>query len=311
MLPELAWLSEVKRMAARAGPAPAALQLGIGDDAALLRPRPGWELALTTDLMVEGVHFLRRREPAATVGERLATRALSDLAAMGAKPLAVLVSSAYPAALPPAWPRQLYRGLLRAAREAGAHLAGGDVASMPAGQNTIVLDVVGVGQAPAGAALRRDGARPGDLLYASGPLGEAARGRALVQTGRAPRTAAERRARQRHLHPRARWRLGMALRGRATAALDVSDGLARDLAHLCRASGVGAEIELPAAWNERLALGGGEDYELLFTMPPRRPMPRDAGIVALGHVTAGRRLWLVRKGRREPLPALGWEHFGH
>ncbi|MGH9479326.1 MAG: AIR synthase related protein, partial [Terriglobales bacterium] len=104
MIPELAWLSEVRRRAAAQPRPPAALRLGIGDDAALVRPRPGWELALTTDLMVEGVHFLRRREPAATVGERLATRALSDLAAMGADPVALLLSSAYPARLPPAWP---------------------------------------------------------------------------------------------------------------------------------------------------------------------------------------------------------------
>ncbi|MGH9417979.1 MAG: thiamine-phosphate kinase [Terriglobales bacterium] len=309
MIPELAWLSEVRRRAAAQPRPPAALRLGIGDDAALVRPRPGWELALTTDLMVEGVHFLRRREPAATVGERLATRALSDLAAMGADPVALLLSSAYPARLPPAWPRQMVRGLLHAARAAGAVLAGGDLSAMPRAQNTIVLDVVGVGQVPPGAALRRDGARPGDLLYASGPLGEAALGRALVQAGRRPRTAAERRARQRHLHPQARWKLGAALRGRATAAIDVSDGLAPDLAHLCRASRVGAEFELPPGWNESLALGGGEDYELLFTVPPRRPLPPHPGLVALGHITAAPGLWLLRAGRRHRLPRLGWEHF--
>lgn len=314
MQAERQWLQWVRRAAAQHAPRRRELRLGIGDDAALLRPRRGHEVVLTTDLMVEGVHFLREREPAVVVGRRLATRALSDLAAMGAEPLALLVSTAYPAGLPTAWPRGLYRGLLAAAHAAGARLAGGDVSASPGG---IVLDVVGVGQAPAGRALRREGARAGDLIYVSGALGEAAWGRELVQSGGAPRTAAERRACRRHLRPRARWELGQALRGVASAAIDLSDGLATDLHHLCRESGVGAVIEagrLPAAPGAdglRRALVGGEDYELLFTVPPRRRLPAAAaGARCIGEVIAGRRLWLQpAQGPRRLLPDRGWQHW--
>lgn len=307
----MAW---VRRAAARGGPRRQELRLGIGDDAALLHPRRGQQVVLTTDLMVEGVHFLRARDAPAVVGRRLATRALSDLAAMGAEPLALLVSSAYPDKLAAAWPRGLYRGLLAAAHAAGARLAGGDVSSSPGG---IVLDVVGVGQVPAGRALRRDGARPGDRIYVSGTLGEAASGRELAHSGRVPRTAAERRARRRHQHPRARWELGQALRGIASAAMDLSDGLATDLHHLCRESRVGAVIEAgslpvpPGADHLRRALFGGEDYELLFTVPPKRRLPAAAaGAHEIGEVLAGRRVWLQpASGARRPLPDRGWQHW--
>jgi len=312
MQAERTWLAWVRRAAAGTR---RELRLGIGDDAALLRPRRGWELAITTDLMIEDVHFVRGRDRAASCGRRLATRALSDLAAMGAEPLALLVSSAYPATLPTAWPRQLYRGLLAAGAEAGACLAGGDVSASPPGVDKIFLDAVGVGQAPAGRALRRSGARPGDRIFVSGRLGEAARGRELVQGGKVARSRDDRRARARHLSPRARWELGQALRGRATAAIDLSDGLATDLHHLCEESGVGAEIaadRLPALPGEaglRLALFGGEDYELLFSLPARVAPPRGADVLEIGAVTAARGVWLRRGGRRERLPAAGWEHW--
>jgi thiamine-monophosphate kinase len=317
MQPERAWLEWVRRAAARAAPARAArgeLRLGIGDDAALVRPRRGWELALTTDLMVEGVHFLRRRDAPAVCGRRLATRALSDLAAMGAEPLALLVSTAYPADVPVSWARAFVRGLLAAAAEAGAALIGGDVSSLP-GRGGIVLDVVGAGQVPAARALRRDGARPGDRLFVSGPLGEAALGRRLAHVGRPARTALERRARARHQRPRARWELGQALRGRASAAIDVSDGLATDLRHLCDASRAGAVVATealgapPGAAALRRALAGGEDYELLFTLPPGRALPPGFAPRQIGVITRGRGLWLTRQGRRLPLPAGGWQHW--
>ncbi|MGH9481865.1 MAG: thiamine-phosphate kinase [Terriglobales bacterium] len=321
MIPERAWLRWVRRASAGApGATPRELRLGIGDDAALVRPRRGHELALTTDLLVEDVHFLRRRDPAVVCGRRLATRALSDLAAMGAEPLALLVSSAYPSSLPASWPRQMYRGLLEAASEAGARLAGGDMAAAPGRNGKILLDVVGVGQVPAGKALRRSGAGAGDCIYVSGCLGEAARGRELVQRGLAARGADNRRSRMRHLHPRARWELGMALRGLASAAIDLSDGLATDLHHLCAASGVGAEIRaervpaLAADADLRLALFGGEDYELLFTVPARRAprlarLRRHFACHEIGAVTAAPAVWLWRGGRRLPLSDRGWEHW--
>lgn len=311
MQPERAWLAWVRRAAQRAAPRKRPeLRLGIGDDAAILRPRRAWELVLTTDLMIEGVHFSLRHDAAAVCGRRLATRALSDLAAMGAEPLALLVSAALPASLSVAWARALYRGLLATAREAGAALVGGDSAASP---RAVILDVVGVGQVPAGGALRRAGARPGDRIFVSGPLGEAAWGREIVHGALSVRGRAARRARARHLRPHARCALGQVLRGRATAALDLSDGLAVDLHHLCRESGVGAEIfteRLPAPAGLERALFGGEDYELLFTLPPRRVLPRTAGAVEIGVVTATQGCWLRWDGgaRRRLVPK-GWQHW--
>ncbi|MGH9474968.1 MAG: thiamine-phosphate kinase [Terriglobales bacterium] len=311
MQPERAWLAWVRHAAQAAAPPPRReLRLGIGDDAAILRPRRGWELVLTTDLLIEDVHFLRLRDPAATVGRRLTTRALSDLAAMGAGPLALLISTALPDHLPVAWARALHRGLLAAAREAGAALIGGDCARSPHG---IVLDVVGVGQVPAGRALRRSGARPGDRIFISGPLGEAAWGRELVHGGLTARTAAAHRARARHLRPRARWELGQALRGRAGAALDVSDGLAVDLHHLCDESGVGAQIfadRLPAPAGLDRALFGGEDFELLFTLPNRRRLPRAFQAHEIGVITSRRGCWLHAPSRApRRLSSQGWQHW--
>lgn len=311
MLPERTWLQWVRRQALVFAPGRRSeLRLGIGDDAALVRPRRGWELVLTTDLLVEDVHFLRARDPAAVCGRRLATRALSDLAAMGAEPLALLVSAALPANLPTAWARSFYRGLLAAGREAGAALAGGDSSASP---QAILVDVLGVGQVPAGRALRRCGARPGDRIFVSGPLGEAAWGRELVHGQQPVASAAARRARGRHRRPHARWELGWALRGRASAAIDLSDGLATDLDHLCRESGVGAEIlavSLPAPAGLQRALYGGEDYELLFTLPPHRRLPRQSGLCEIGRIHAGSGCWLREaSGRRRRLSPRGWQHW--
>ncbi|HXR98710.1 MAG TPA: AIR synthase related protein [Terriglobales bacterium] len=282
MIPERQWLQWVERAAGSAATR-REVRLGIGDDAALLRPRRGCELAITTDLMVEGVHFLHAG--ARATGARLATRALSDLAAMGAEPLALFLSSAYPADLPAAWPRQLYRGLLAACGAAHAQLAGGDVSSSP---GPILLDVVGVGQCPAGQALRRSGACPGDRIYVSGQLG---------RPQNAPRTA--------------RWQLGMALRRRATAAIDLSDGLSTDLDHLCQASQVGAEITAASIPTQNLeaALHQGEDYELLFTLPAHRRPPRGFGLTSIGVITRASGIYLLHRGACHPLAPRGWQHF--
>jgi len=319
MQAERQWLEWVRRAAER-GRAPAPhLSLGIGDDAAVLRPRRGWELVATTDLFVEGVHFLRARDRPASCGRRLATRALSDLAAMGSEPMALLVSSLVPKQLPSAWARAFCRGVLAAAQEAGAALAGGDTATAGGRHGRIVFDVVGLGQVPRGRALLRSGARPGDRIYVSGRLGEAALGRELVHRGLRAANAEQRQARARHRHPRARWELGEALRGRASAAIDLSDGLATDLHHVCRASGVGAEVvaaRLPSTANDprwRRALFGGEDYELLFTLPrqQREPRVRDAAVAVtcIGRITAAPGIHLVlANGRRQPLPDAGYQH---
>lgn len=315
--PERAWLRWARR--ATRGMRHPALRLGIGDDAALFDLGRGYEGALTTDLFLEDVHFLRAADPAVVCGRRCATRALSDLAAMGAAPVAIFLSVAFPAGAAERWRRDFFRGVRLSAAEAGAVLAGGDLAASPGG---LMADVVGLGRVRRGQALLRSGARPGDLIFVSGTLGLAARGRALAHGGAAPAGAGDRAALARHRHPQARWALGGALAEQrlASAAIDISDGLSTDLDHLCEESGVAAVIDaarIPATaapGGLELALHGGEDYELLFTVPPRRRaalarLAHAAAPVEIGVIRAGRGMWLRRDGRVRRLQAGGWEHF--
>lgn len=319
LFPERQWLRWVRRDAA--GQRNPAVRLGIGDDAALLEVGPGYEAALTTDLFLEDVHFLRRADPALVCGRRCAVRALSDLAAMGAAPVALLVSVGFPADLEAAWGRGFQRGIRLTAGEAGAVIAGGDLAASPRG---VVADIIGFGRVRRGRALRRSGARPGDRIFVSGTLGLAALGRSLAHAARAAATPLERAALARHRRPRARWALGMALAEHrlASAAIDVSDGLSTDLDHICEESGAGAIVDaarIPRPSHPRgmaWALGGGEDYELLFTAPARHRAAiarlRMAGVRAteIGEIVARRGMWLRDlSGRLERLRPTGWEHF--
>jgi thiamine-monophosphate kinase len=247
----------------------AGVVLGIGDDAAVLRPPAGEDLVATVDAVVEGVHFDARFAPADVGWKALAVN-LSDLAAMGARPLWALCALTTRRGEDPARLAGAGRGLAACARAHRVALVGGNVSRA----RQLSLTVTAVGAVPRGQALTRGGARPGDLLYVSGRLGEAA-------LGLAP--AAPPRARARQRRPAPRLALGRALRGVASACLDVSDGLLQDLGHLCQASGVGARVEaarLPLpdaraaarAGRDPLALAcaGGEDYELLFAVPPAR-----------------------------------------
>lgn len=326
------WVRWLQAKTSAGGQERAAVRLGIGDDGAVLRLPPGEDLVVTTDLFLEGVHFLRARERASDCGYRCAARALSDLAAMGARPVALFVSLALPRLDAARWGRAFFRGLLAAGREAGAVLAGGDLAASPRGP---VADIAGLGAVRRGKALTRAGARPGDRIFISGRLGMAALGRAWVLPGDGPGGgkkggAGGRRAARpplaallRQRRPRARWELGMVLAARrlATAAMDVSDGLGLDLARLCAASGVGAVIQAgdlprpPGKDGLRLALGGGEDYELLFTTPPRRAgevlrlRAGGATVTQIGEITAAPGLWLRQAGRLRRLAPRGWDHF--
>jgi thiamine-monophosphate kinase len=243
--------------------------LGPGDDAALLRPPPGEELVATVDAVEEGVHF-DGRFTAADVGWKALAVNLSDLAAMGARPLWALVALGVPPGTPAARLAGVARGLGACARRFGIAVAGGNVTRAPG----LSLTVTVVGCAARGRALRREGARPGDAVLVSGTLGEAALG---LEPGAPPVLA------RRQRRPQPRLALGRALTGLASAAIDVSDGLVQDLGHLCRASGVGASVrlaELPLSPAYRratagrgdpwaAALSGGEDYELCVTVPGR------------------------------------------
>src|SRR5918993_2384680 len=226
------------------------LVLGIGDDCAIYRPSGAREdLLLTTDLMIEGVHFRRETSPA-FIGHKSLARGLSDIAAMGGEPKLCLVSLA----VPKTWVRHVdvfYRGLLRLARQTGTQVAGGDLSSA----DRIAIDIIICGAVTMGRALRRDGAKPGEAIYVSGALGRSAR-------------------RGYRLRPVPRLQLGRSLRGRASACMDLSDGLSIDLYRMCEASGVSARLEhVPVATGATLeqALHGGGDYQLLHTRPAGAP----------------------------------------
>ncbi|HEY0974340.1 MAG TPA: thiamine-phosphate kinase [Solimonas sp.] len=251
-------------------PAPDDVPLGIGDDAALLRPSPGVELAVSTDTLIAGRHFPERTAPADIGWKALAVN-LSDLAAMGAEPWVFTLALSLPEA-DPQWLRGFADGLGALARESGIALVGGDTTRGP-----LAITITVIGRVPVGRALRRSGAKVGNRVCVTGTLGDAALGLRRLDDPAAAMLM------PRLNRPTPRWAAGIALRGLAHAAIDLSDGLAGDLRHVLDASGVGAEIgahRLPGSPafdalvlpHERLALqaGGGDDYELCFCIPPAR-----------------------------------------
>ncbi len=289
------------------------VRLGIGDDCAILRIPRGHEMLVTTDMSLETLHFRRDWHPAESVGHRCLARGLSDLAAMGATPLAAFLSLALPSKLTlprrgrPAWRDSFFAGLLALAIKHDLPLAGGDTSQSPAyrgiqngntlpgSRGFVIADIVLVGSAPRNRALLRSTAQPGDRIYVTGHLGGSAAELAALAAhprrfaGTAAPTGAKQAATPAlhpHLFPQPRVAVGQALLARrlATAAIDLSDGLSTDLDHLCEESNVAAmldTIRLPihplAAAKENalhLALHGGEDYELLFTASPRTRVPR-------------------------------------
>jgi len=327
---ELALLVEIRKRAA--GSSAGGLRLGIGDDCALLAPRPGEEVAVTTDLSIAGRHFRLDWHPPEAVGHRALARGLSDLAAMGARPVAAFLSLGLPRELTMAsgrrrsWVQRFLDGLLALAEAHNTPLAGGDLAESP----IAVADIVLVGAVPQGRALLRSGARAGDLLYVTGALGGANAGLARIgELASAARVNPPRIPKKLeallapHLYPQPRIRQGLWLQrhGLASAALDLSDGLSTDLAHLCEESGVAAEVEAallpihPAATLPQ-ALHGGEDYELLFTAPVSARLPRSiAGVpvTRIGRIVKPRpgqpaAILLTQSGPL-PLESQGWEHF--
>ena len=297
----------------------AGVALGIGDDCAILRPPRGHEILVTTDFSLEGRHFRRDWHPAASVGHRALARGLSDLAAMGAKPLAAFLSLALPGDLTSSragrrWIDGFFAGLGRLAGEFGVPVAGGDTSEAP--DSLVLADIVLVGSAPLGQSLRRSGGRAGDLLYVTGSLGGSAAELASLAAGKRIKSGGK----HPHLYPMPRIRAGMELvrRRLATAAIDLSDGLSTDLAHVCAESRVGAEVweaALPVAVGAKLeqALDGGEDYELLFAASPTVKVPaRVAGVpvTCIGRLLRGSGVSMVgADGARRVLEAKGWEHF--
>src|SRR5579862_4768154 len=255
---------------------------GIGDDCAVFRPKAGEDLLLKTDQLIEGVHFPKTMR-AGTVGERALARSLSDIAAAGGDPRCCLVALAVPKNKSERWILAYFRGLLRLAKRTGTVLAGGDLAH----DGKVHCSVMVVGAVKRGKALTRAGARPGDQIYVSGRLGKPW-DRKIV-----PRLA-----------------LGRKLSGKATACIDLSDGLSLDLHRLCKESRVAANLEnaerIPIVRGTSLerALHGGEDYELLFTLPPRTKQL--AGTTRIGTIVRGRAGTVWFKG--EKLAPRGYDH---
>ncbi|TFZ06615.1 thiamine-phosphate kinase [Ramlibacter henchirensis] len=300
----------IDRFFRRARPAPRAVPLGIGDDCALLAPAPGMQLAVSTDMLLEGRHFLSTVDPSRLGHKALAVN-LSDLAACGARPVAFTLSLALPS-VDESWLEGFARGLFALADEHGCELIGGDTTRGP-----LAISVTVFGEVPAGQALLRSGARAGDDLYISGTLGDA---RLALEVFRGALTAPApvfELARARMEQPTPRVALGQALRGVATSAIDVSDGLLGDLGHVLRGSNVGATVwagsalpllgvrekagdpgDLPdEARQLEFVLAGGDDYELLFTAPQAR---REA----VASAAAASATPVTRIGRIEAQPGL-------
>ncbi|HHQ41587.1 MAG TPA: thiamine-phosphate kinase [Chromatiales bacterium] len=313
----------IRRHLTGLGAARADVAVGVGDDAAVVRPPPGRELVLTTDLLLEGVHFLPGTDPEALGWKALAV-SLSDLAAMGAEPAWATLALSLPRA-DEAWLAAFARGLDACARAHGVAVVGGDTVRGPLAAGAQLCGLV-----PEGAALRRAGARPGDVLCVTGTLGDAAAGLALARgglAGLAPEHEAFLRARLERPAPRVA--AGVAARGMARAAIDVSDGLLADLAHLLEADGLGARVEVaalpcsaalaaaPPARRLAWQLGGGDDYELLLAVAPSRLAALEEALratgtplTAIGRVEAEPGIRCVdAHGRPVEPPAAGWDHF--
>ncbi len=323
---ETALIERIGRLVpSRAGVRSGDVRLGIGDDAAVVRPRPGRELVISTDQFLEDAHFLATRHPAHAVGYKALARATSDLAAMGAAPRYFFLTLALPPERTGAWLDEFCRGMAGAARRFAMILLGGDVAR----QRAIGISLTVVGEVSPGEAVTRSGGRPGDAIFVSGTLGAAALGLKLFLRGIGGRGSQS--ALNAHLYPQPRLGLGAWLaRGRlASAMIDLSDGFSTDLGHLCDASGVGARVqtavlplvEVPASARRleldamELGLHGGEDYELLFTVPRRlvSGIPSRFGslkVTRIGEITKKPLVRLVdTKGKTRTLLPSGWDHF--
>lgn len=313
----------IARYFTRTGPVAPRIDLGVGDDCALIDGGPGLQWAVTTDMLVEGVHFLPDVDPAALGHKALAVN-LSDLAACGATPRCFFLAIALPT-VEEAWLAGFTRGLYGLADRHGCVLAGGDTTRSAGG---VTISITALGEVPRGSALLRSGALPGDQIWVSGTLGDGALGlacrRGEVDLGSDAAVAVERLER-----PEPRVALGERLRGVATSAIDVSDGLAGDLGHILERSGVAAVVrwdlvprsvvlrrmDLPRQWQSVFA--GGDDYELLFTAPPAAA----AGVMAaagqagvpvthIGEIRSGRGLTVVdARGDAVDMAARAFDHF--
>jgi thiamine-monophosphate kinase len=337
-LGEFGLIRKIQKLSARRSPLAV---IGIGDDAAALRISPASLLLATTDMLVEGIHFNLSTTDLYSLGWKSAAVNLSDIAAMGGVPRFCLTSLSIPSSVPVELILDFYRGFNSLARTHSAALVGGDTCASSDG---LIISVTVLGETNKKRLITRSGAKPGDRIFVTGTLGDSAAGMELLQAGsrrqksevRSQTVAASFSSReekmliQRHLRPEPRieWGKRIASARCASAMIDISDGLSSDLGHICEQSKTGAivhsgKVPLSAALRkakERLrhsplqyALSGGEDYELLFTVPPSG-MKRFAELkipaTEIGTITRARKLFIIdEEGRKKPLKPAGFDHF--
>lgn len=294
--------------------------LGLADDAALIDIPTGQRLVVTADALVAGIHFLPD-DPSERIARKTLRVNLSDLAAMGAMPLGYFMTCCFPRGLRESWLSGFAQGLAEDQREFAIALMGGDTTATP---GPLTLSVTALGTVEAGRELRRSTARAGDLVAVSGTIGDAALGYA-IRCGRIPAGEGAETLLARHYLPQPRVGLGRRLVGLASSCMDVSDGLAGDLGHIAETSGLGAVVEAakiplsPAAraivdrdpqWL-KIVLTGGEDFELLFTLPPERARElRDLPVAVIGRMVPGSGVQVLDEaGRALDLGAGGYRHF--
>jgi len=321
-------LGEFERIARFFAPLAAPEGLNLLDDVAIIPGPPGEDYVLKTDAIVEGVHFLPD-DPADQVAQKLLRVNLSDLAGKGASPVGYLLTTALPKERDEAWLERFAHGLAQDQAEYGIGLLGGDSVATT---GPVTLSVAAVGRVAAGKAVLRSGARPGDIVYVSGTLGDAALGLRVLRGGLGGLDTAERDfLADRYRLPRPRLRLGRQLVGTARAMMDVSDGLIADLGHICEASGVGAVVETarlplsPAARSAiatdasliKAALAEGDDYEILFTTPAEAAAAVTAAasaasvpVTAIGRIERGTDVRVVdQAGAPVVVTDRGYRHF--
>jgi thiamine-monophosphate kinase len=337
-LGEFGLIRKIRKLSSRTSPLTV---IGIGDDAAALRISPASLLLATTDMLVEGIHFNLSTTDLYSLGWKSVAVNLSDIAAMGGVPRFCLTSLSIPSSVPAEQILDFYRGFNALAKTHHAALVGGDTC---ASGNGLIISVTILGETNRKWLITRSGAKPGDRIFVTGTLGDSAAGMELLQAGsrsqksevRSQKVAAsfisreEKRLIQKHLRPepRVEWGKKIAQARCASAMIDISDGLSSDLGHICEQSKAGAivhsgKVPLSAALlkaKERLkhaplqyALSGGEDYELLFTVPPSG-MKRFAALnipaMEIGTITRGRKLLIIDEdGEKKPLKPTGYDHF--
>jgi thiamine-monophosphate kinase len=299
----------------------AASKKQLSDDAALWTPTPWRQTVLTCDWFLEGTHFLRDKHPANAVGWKCLARAVSDIAAMGGTPRCFLMSLALPENLSGEWFTGFLMGLRRASKKFDCALVGGDTTR----RKDVLISLTIVGEIVPSKAVLRSGARVGDSIYVSGILGEAELGLRMLRQKRG-KAKPSNGALRKHLYPNPRLKLGQWLSKAdvASAMMDLSDGLSTDLPRLCEASGVGAEIfgdSLPAtslvprAEAKQLALHGGDNYELLFTVSKKNekrlpPTFEGLRLTRIGVITKARKISLINEtGKTSALHSGGWDPF--